>query len=345
MVRKKLGSSEPETPQISRPPETSDQKTAASGAGGRPVATSKPLFLVTHALRLYVDFLQSVAPSEWSKRQLNFELFDKQSPNQMLTSDINATDGLGALLDRSSLPVLIDGQKVSGGIKAAEKKDRFRGGLQILYHPYLLMLAGPRELSEIRKLLAFCRQSQRLGLFKYAGPCAYRTRKTVEVEIETFAKYVGKTRRKPLAWKAEFLGLVCIAIGLTLEAEALGDRHALNCWKRWLKKRSLRFKSWPIGNIEDRERLDKSMQLLVENCEVVPINVFHEATHYLTSHVLQTESVDIHPADPKAGSLEDTRMTPKELAELFLSLIDGKQPEKADLDWIFQTMYGTTAPP
>ena len=345
MVRKKLGSSEPETPQISRPPKISDQKTAASATGGRPAATNKPMFLVKLALSLYVDFLRSVAPSEWTKRQLNFELFDKQSLKQQLTRRINVTDGLGALLDRNSLPVLIDGQKVSDGIKATEKKDRFRGGLQILYHPYLQMLARPRELSEIRKLMAFCRQSQRLGLFKYAGPCAYRTRKNVEVEIETFAKYVGKTRRKPSAWKAEFLGLVCIAIGLTLEAEALGDRHALNCWKKWLNKRSLRFKSWPMGNIEDRERLDKWTQLLVENCEVAPINVFHEAAHYLTSHVLQTESVDIHPADPKAGRLEDTRMTPKELAELFLSLIDGKQPEKADLDWIFHTIYGTTAPP
>ena len=112
-----------------------------------------------------------------------------------------------------------------------------------------------------------------------------------------------------------------------------------------LVNRSLRFKSWPIGNIEDRERLDKSRQLLVENCDVVPINVFHEATHYLTSHVLQIESMDIHPADPKAGSLEVTRMMAKELTELFLSLINGKQPEKADLDWIFQTIYGTTAPP
>jgi len=299
-------------------------KSKASG-GGRPTATEQPKFVAVQILNIYVSAIQRAAPFDWSPRQLDFELFDRKSSDEKLTRDIEVTKGLSALAVRKSIPKLVPNQILSAGIKRAETMQRFRGGLQILYHPYVLFLAAPTDLQEIRTLLALCGYSKRIEIIKYGAFGASRNYRPAAEEIASFLACAEIKKNDAKSWRSAFPDLLAIALGLLLEATAIGDSSRLREWKAFFSKGLLRFSDWEVGEQTSREALDRWVTALLENCTIDHIQMELAGFRYLVDHVVMTERVNMSTVHANSFQSSDGP-TAQELAWLFSSLIGGDAP-------------------
>jgi len=301
--------------------------------GGRPPESGLNPFLVTWILRLYTEFIKGCAPRNQNERSLNFALFSPEIPKEEHAKR-SPFNGLGKLQKRRSIPLLWQSDRISEGIFRAETTEDFQGGLQILFHPYVQLLNMPTDLNQIRELVVICASCQDLGVAHYSPLGARRNQRTFEEESLSLEQRISKIKVDPVAWRRNFLALLAVALGLTLESYATCDGGRLEKWQRWWTKRHLRFSDWPVGSLATRQELDWWVEFQTSELALPYINSALAGFSYLHSYVLgrgagRTESGEARSA-PNTSEVKST-YSPYALAELFLRIRDGNCPSPQDV--------------
>lgn len=304
--------------------------------GGRPPESGLNPFLVTWILRLYTEFIKGCAPRNQNERSLNFALFSPDIPKEEHAKR-SPFNGLGKLQKRRSIPLLWQSDRISEGIFRAETTEDFQGGLQILFHPYVQLLNMPTDLNEIRELVVICASRQDLGVAHYSPFGARRNQRSFEEESLSLEKRISESKVDPVAWRQNFLPLLAVALGLTLESCATCDGERLEKWQRWWTRRHLQFSDWPVGNLATRQVLDRWVELQASELAVPYINSTLAGFSYLHSYVLgrgagRTESGGTRAA-PNTSDVKGT-YNPYGLVELFLRIRDGNSPSPQDVSAI-----------
>lgn len=303
---------------------------APSDQGGRPKKSDLKAFVVKQVLQIYVSFLKTSAPKHWNDRSINFELFSPEIPKDRRhqRSPFNA---MGALPQRLSIPKLGQDDRISDGILRAETHDLFRGGLQILFHPYVRMLSLPVQLEEIRSLLALCGCTQSLGIMRYSGFGACRNYRPFKVEADVVESRIEQIHNDPGLWRRTFLDLVAVAFGLSLESWLIGDNQRLRSWQRWWKAGNLLFANWPVGALVAREALDRWIPFALEQLNRPFVNPVQAGLQHLLDHVLTRMPVTVGEGTPYKYEASTTGYTQQELAWIFLAIRDGKCPNRNEI--------------
>lgn len=317
----------------------------ATRPGGRPAADDQlNPFIVRIVLRFYVDFLKMRAPKHWNERNINFALFSPEISKEDQTGR-TPYNGLGAILKRKSLPRLGQNDRVSKAIFLAEQKDMFVGGLQILFHPYVLMLHIPTELGAVRDLLFNCRSTFSLGFARRTPWGDKRDLRTFEEESLALEDELVIARQDPFLWIRNFLDLIAIALGLTIESSLIGDTRRLHAWKKWWEHGCLKFSDWAVGDAAARETMDRWIQLQLEQLDLKSSDPVHRGFEYLVNHVLSPgKKSNQDSADGASQSVGTPSYSLQELVRLFLSIRDGINPSEKDVMTVLLGSHGRYRP-
>lgn len=269
-------------------------------SGGRPprvISDVIPEFVARKVVMLYVTHLRGCVPESWSERQLNHLLFG--DAYEALSSKVNVFPGLKELGCRKSIPRLTPGQVVSDGMLRAERDPRFSGGLQILYHPYTHALAGNHGLRTLHSLLSLVPTAFTFGLVEQVSSSIgiVRNRRTAEVEIELIATACEEWRSTK-EWRNRFPDVMACALLLAQEAAAISDNKRLKRWQRWFRREALLFKDWPVGGQNERQALDRWVQLLIENLYIESNDAELNKLEYIGRHVLPPANLSSTKAKP-----------------------------------------------
>nr|MDP2190891.1 hypothetical protein [Rhodoferax sp.] len=298
--------------------------------GGRPQKSELKPFVIKQVLQIYVSFLRTSAPQHWNDRRINFELFSPEIQKDQRTQR-SPTNAMGALPQRLSMPKLRQGERISDGIFRAETNDMFRGGFQILFHPYIRMLSIPTQLEEIRSLLALCGCTQSLGIMRYSGFGACRNYDSFKVEAGAIELKVEQTRNDPDVWRRTFLDLVAVAFGLSLESWVVGDSQRLRSWLRWWKAKHLLFSNWPVGDLAARGALDRWILVTLEQLDVPFVNPVDTGLQHLLDYVLTRTTMKFGEGTSEEYEGSTTGYSQQELAWIFLAIRDGNRPDRKDV--------------
>lgn len=300
----------------------------SSKRGGRPPKEQSGGFVQAQALKLYVSHLKLLAPSAWTERQLNFELFCKKSPHEKLPSQSTPFNGTRALLTRKSIPRLDCLEMLSEGILKAEANPMFAGGLQILYHPYVEILSRPKTLGELQNLIALCSNATALGVFRYSAFGAVRTMRSAVDEIAAIDARISTLKEDAQMWQRTFLDVCGIAFGLALEAIFIGDSDRFLLWRQWFFLEKMRFEDWGRGGLAPRQALDRWIQWSLEQSSIPRINVFQTGFGYLQQQVLNSVEVGHVNDEDGTGTLRQSYMSSPEMAWIYLALLEGRPPSR-----------------
>lgn len=306
-----------------------DETRTPQSQGGRPGKTAGagiPEFVADKVLKIYVSFLREQAPKSWSGRQLNHHIFGHVE--KPLTKKSSVTNGLGHLLARRSIPLLTSGQVLSEGILRAERDPRFLGGLQILYHPYVLALAGKHDLPTLHALLCLIPLATTSGLFHATVGGLTRALQPVEAEIDILtaaAQGIGA----PEASTSKFPDGIACALLLAQEAAAIGDRKRLRRWQRWFRKRELAFENWRVGDVSPRKALDRWVDLYIESLQVESVDPWSTGFEYLAKHVFTVELLRESQGEAQRPEVTGSVHDFGELSGVLESLLHGQQPPRS----------------
>lgn len=300
------------------------------GAGGRPTGEMAGNFASLQVLRLYVSHLKEQAPQAWSERQINFELFNRESPHDQLKRGQSVFNGLGMLRSRKSIPRLGSDDPLSRGMLRAEANSRLSGGLQILYHPYLQIISRPKSLDELQRLTVLCANSSKLSVFRYSAFGAVRTIRRVEDEIDSTDKFITEIKQSSDAWKNSFLDVLAITYGLLLESLFMRDLDRFQAWQKWFQSGKLKFEDWPRGSLEPRLALDRWVQISVENSMVDRIMVFETGFTHLHRQVVSSQQSEAAEEQDANSKIRTSNLSPTEEAWVFLAMLHGQAPALQD---------------
>lgn len=274
--------------------------------GGRPsndITHAIPEFVAIRVVKLYAKHLRDRAPEKWSDRQLNHTLFGDASSAPSRKDPV--FNGLKQLRERRSIPRLIRGHAISDAILRAEQNPRFAGGLQILYHPYTVALAGKHDLPTLHSLLCLVPMALAAGFIKHTAAGIERTIRSPETEIDLVAAAASGWRTTE-QWRHRFPDVMASALLLAQEAAAMTDHKRLKRWQRWFRRGELRFEDWPVGDKEDRKKLDLWVMLLLENLHGRSFDPLLNKFDYLGRHVFTADSAVASSGDrdksPPKGS-------------------------------------------
>jgi len=303
--------------------------TQRKAGGGRPLKTEVHPFVAGQALAMYVGFLKKRAPKNWRDRDLNLELFSPEI-DKTLPGHGDPFNGIGKLLNRRSLPRLGEPNRISQGIRRAGKIQKYESGLQIIFHPYVAMLSRPATLDEIHGLLTLCKSSEAMNVIRYSAFGATRNYQSFDLESNAIDTRIAAVKADAELWNTSFLDLVALAIGLTIESELMRDATRLEDWRVWWKEKRLLFADWPFGDLAEREKLDRWIELLIEGLSVPYINPILAGFEYLTDHVIAPR---IEAENPVNGTSKENveGFEPEELVEMFLSIRDGRLPKMGEV--------------
>lgn len=165
-----------------------------------------------------------------------------------------------------------------------------------------------------------------MGLMRKSAFEVGRDLLPVEIEMASLNREIAEAKKSPAIWKSSFLDLMAIALALTLESQAIGERKRLFQWQAWWRREILLFADWPVGDAGDRESLDRLVKAMWPNLSHTEPGITLSSHEYLSRYVMPMSKSTATRGSRKKATADAKEYQMDELMWVYLSLRDGTTP-------------------